>query len=87
MFILYTLKNPDICTDEEKVYELPDGSTEDYINMIGDELVEDKNTSEGIEVGEDDGSGVEVEGYYFTYKILKGTKAEVEEGYGIIYQV
>ena len=87
MFVLFTLENSETCAKEEVVYELSDDSTKEYIGSVGLELIEDKNSSEGIEVGEDNGSGVELEGYSYIYEILECTREEVEENYGEIMQL
>ncbi len=84
---MFTLENSETCAKEEVVYELSDDSTKEYIGSVGLELIEDKNSSEGIEVGEDNGSGVELEGYSYIYEILECTREEVEENYGEIMQL
>ena len=93
VYVLMIISNEEVaCSETREVYafDMSDSVSPDtdWIQDYLDELINDKNASEGIEVGEADESGVEIVGYTGYYEILEGmTRAEIEEEYGDIIEV
>ena len=91
MYVLFTLVNEDDArSNEQVVYRINDTDVQDarYLSEIMDDLIEDKNISNGIVVGEDNGDGIEITGYLCSYEFLQDvTPEEIEEEYGKILEV
>lgn len=97
-FVLFHLTTDTIGTDAYNVYDLPDEDVynedgtinEDYLDDLGNDLAVENADSYGLLDEEDDEDDCDVEedvGYGYTYTILDGTKEEIEEEYGDIYNL
>lgn len=93
LYVLMIISNEEVVGSETRevyAFDMNDSISPDtdWIQDYLDELINDKNASEGIEVGEADESGVEIVGYTGYYEILEGmNRAEIEEEYGDIIEV
>ena len=93
LYVLMIISNEEVaCSETREVYafDMSDSVSPDtdFIQDYLDELINDKNASEGIEVGEANESGVEIVGYTCGWEILENmTEAEILEEYGEILEV
>lgn len=99
-FVLFHLTTDTIGTDAYNVYDLPDEDVynedgtvnEDYLDDLGNDLAFENADSYGLldldEEDDEDDCGIEPDaGYGYSYTILDGTREEIEEEYGDIYNL